>query len=487
MKKAISVFTCIALLLSLFAPMGAFAKSDKTFSALIEYDGALHEYTGTGFSIFVNKNRIDTPIPPIVIENGRAVVPVREIFESLGATVTWIDGSPSRVKISYGKKNVTLTIGNKSALVDGEYVTMETGARLIVMNGIGKTMVPVRFVGEMLDMDVDYDEKNASISINSKASQTEPEKPADTQEQNSLVSLVTENRDTTLTVTVKTSAAIQNTEQLELENPNRYVIDIKNCKLDVEKKTYNIYSNISKIRLGNFEGSARIVLDAEEMPEVSVTYSADRKTMTIKAVSQKSAVENAKGPLVLIDPGHGGEEPGAIAYNADGTVRAYEKDINLAISKEVIDILKSKGVNVAYTRITDKTVSLAERVKIASDKGASLFVSVHCNAYTSSEMNGSLILHHTTKDYSDYGATGYDLARNIRKYLSSALNTVDKGYMNGDKMYVIRNSAMPAVIVENAFMTNEADLKKLLDENYRNKAAEAIANGILDTLPYLTK
>lgn len=515
-KFAVSFIFAVTILLSLILTVSA-AKAEL-FSAVLTYDGAEHAYTGTNFKIFVEKKQINTPIPPIVLENGRSVVPVREIFEELGATVTWIDASPQRVKISLGGSSVVLTIGNKTAIVNGDYVTMETSARLIGMGSVGKTMVPVRFVSEMLSMQVDYDDESGIIDIyKPKIVEPEPEikpepepeeNPGKTEESdpedeknisgddgknndenteddkitNRITSLKTKKSGNTLTVTVSTLEKVEGYKESTLSEPNRYVFDIKNCAIGDINKKYKVFTNVSQIRLGDYEGMARIVFDVADIPKVSVKVSEDGKTVVLTVVSDPESDKKQKGPLVWIDAGHGGSDPGAVAYNEGGSIEAKEKDITLAIANQVVDILKSKGVYVKYTRNDDRAVSLEKRTSLANSADADLFVSIHCNAYTDEYASGSLVMYHMTRDYSDCATDGYTLAQNIKKRLVRAIDTKDLGFMKGDTMYVIRKANMPSVIVETAFMTNSSDLDKLTDDDYQTMAAKAIANGICDTI-----
>ena len=88
-------------------------------------------------------------------------------------------------------------------------------------------------------------------------------------------------------------------------------------------------------------------------------------------------------------------------------------------------------------------------------------------------------MHHTSNEYY---LTAQKLASNILKYLPNAWGTKNRGRINGSSMYVIRKANMPSIIVENAFITNKEDRQKLCDEDKQKAAAEAIAQGIIDTL-----
>lgn len=269
------------------------------------------------------------------------------------------------------------------------------------------------------------------------------------------------------------------------QNPNRVVVDVYKAVSALPKSEYPLDSggNTTKIRIGNHDDYMRIVFDVKSVPKYQAELSEDKTKLHVTLMLPDSSGSPRERPLVVIDAGHGGSDPGALGKK-DGQIVLKEKDINLAVSLKVIDILKANSVDVLATRTTDEYVSLSDRTDMANRACAALFVSIHCNAYPNGDISGSLVMHHTTKDTTlTYGVSGEQLATNILKYLPGALGTVNRGRVKGDSMWVIRNSQMPAVIVEMAFITNEGDRAKLSDPIYQAKAAEAIAKGILDTLP----
>ena len=150
------VFLSVLLLL-----MMLFQTAVSVSAAVKEYyyDNAWHAYNGNEFKLSVNGKNLQTSMPPIVFE-GYSVVPAREVFESLGAVVDW-DGKNRIVKVSYGEKKVLLTIDSTSASVNGRTVTMPIAAKIIN----DKTMIPVRFVGEQLGWQVNFDSKTDTVEI----------------------------------------------------------------------------------------------------------------------------------------------------------------------------------------------------------------------------------------------------------------------------------------------------------------------------------
>ncbi|MFB2837720.1 N-acetylmuramoyl-L-alanine amidase [Floridanema evergladense] len=174
--------------------------------------------------------------------------------------------------------------------------------------------------------------------------------------------------------------------------------------------------------------------------------------------------------LVVIDPGHGGKDPGAIGIGG-----LKEIDVILPISLQVARLLEQQGVQVVLTRDADYFVELAGRTAIANRVKADIFVSIHANAIPNRpDVNG-------LETY--YFDSGLTLARFIHSSIIQSLNIPDRGVRRA-RFYVLRNSAMPSVLVETGFVTGYEDSARLATPAYQNQMAEAIARGILQYLQY---
>ncbi|MBD2463225.1 N-acetylmuramoyl-L-alanine amidase [Oscillatoria sp. FACHB-1407] len=171
--------------------------------------------------------------------------------------------------------------------------------------------------------------------------------------------------------------------------------------------------------------------------------------------------------VVVIDPGHGGPDPGAIGI---GGLR--EVDIVLPISLQVASLLEQQGVQVVLTRREDRDLDLAPRVQIAERANADLFVSIHANAISMSrpDVNGLETYY--------YSPQGGRLAQVIHNTLVRETGMNDRGVRRA-RFYVIRNTSMPAVLIETGFVTGAQDARLLRDPNFRSQMAVAIARGIL--------
>ena len=175
---------------------------------------------------------------------------------------------------------------------------------------------------------------------------------------------------------------------------------------------------------------------------------------------------------VVIDPGHGGPDPGAIGI---GGLR--ETDVVLDISLQVASLLKSRGVYVLLTRTTDVDVDLPPRVSIANQAGAAVFVSIHVNAISMSrpEVNGIETFYHMN-------SSSARLASYIhQRVLNASPGSPNRGVRQG-RFFVIRRTTMPSALVETGFVTGRLDAPRLASVNHRRRLAFAIAAGILSYL-----
>lgn len=189
-------------------------------------------------------------------------------------------------------------------------------------------------------------------------------------------------------------------------------------------------------------------------------------------VSQANLPRPIGRRVVVIDPGHGGPDPGAVGR---GGLR--ETQVVLPIGIEVARILQQQGVQAVLTRQDERDLDLAPRVAIAERANADVFVSIHANAINLSrpDING-------LETYYAPGSTqGATLARTIHNSILQSLNVRDRGVRSA-RFYVIRRTSMPATLVETGFVTGAEDAPKLASPAFRSQMATAIAKGILQYL-----
>lgn len=171
--------------------------------------------------------------------------------------------------------------------------------------------------------------------------------------------------------------------------------------------------------------------------------------------------------VITVDPGHGGNDVGAVGIGG-----IQEAGINLAVARRVAALLEQQGIQAVLTRQGDDEVELAPRVAIAERSRANLFVSIHSNSVGPgrSEVNGV-----ETYYYSD---SGVRLAQTVQNSVIQETGMVDRGPRQAN-FYVIRNTTMPAILVEIGFVTGAEDSRRLTDPVWQDRIATGIVRGVL--------
>jgi N-acetylmuramoyl-L-alanine amidase len=216
---------------------------------------------------------------------------------------------------------------------------------------------------------------------------------------------------------------------------------------------------------------------------VFLAYSVSDKSDV--AVNQRNVYGNLSNKVVVIDPGHGGIDPGKTGINGD-----HEKDINLAISKFLEKNLEKKGAVVIMTRTKDeglydtdrnmrireqKRQDLKRRTEYAMRKDTNVFVSIHQNALPPSQGK----YYGAQTFYYPGSAEGEALAKSIQQSLISGINNGNKREIKSTRdVYILRKTTVPAVLVECGFISNYNEEKLLNTEEYQKKVAKCVAKGI---------
>jgi len=191
--------------------------------------------------------------------------------------------------------------------------------------------------------------------------------------------------------------------------------------------------------------------------------------------------------VIILDPGHGGIDPGAVSR--DGL---YEKDVVLAISFALRDLLDQAGANVIMTRQSDRSLSelppearvrahkqedLKKRVEIAEENAADLFISIHGNGSPSPRWSGAQTFY-----FPGNSAHNRPLAVFIQQEIIQLVGGTRRGVEEIEYQYILRQLTMPAVNVEIGFLTNPAEAKLLASSEYQQQIAWAIFVGIVKFL-----
>jgi len=193
---------------------------------------------------------------------------------------------------------------------------------------------------------------------------------------------------------------------------------------------------------------------------------------------------------ICLDPGHGGRDPGFVV------ARSQEKKLTLLLAREVQDQLTKAGFNVFLTRNSDTYVDLAERPAIAHRRNADLFVSLHFNAVEDGrdEVKGVQVFSCTPPGATSSNAGGEGdtravtgnrqgarsmlLAYEMQRAFLDNLSIEDRGVKRA-RYAVLRDAAMPAILIEGGFLSHPVEGKKIADPAYRKQMAKAVVEGIL--------
>jgi len=303
-----------------------------------------------------------------------------------------------------------------------------------------------------------------------------------------------------------------------LQNPDRLYVDIHGSTATDEACGNVEISDglLHSIRTAQYDpDTVRVVMDLGSVESYKVFTLDDPPRLVIdiygKTVSSPVQVFTTK--RVVIDPGHGGKDPGAI-----GRGGLKEKDIVLDVAKRVKRDLEKKGYEVFLTRDSDTFLSLEERTVIANTKHADLFVSIHVNANNNKSVSGfeTYFLNYTDKaeenrvaarenlisvrrmqhdrtveglilaslEIQDKRNESVKLANYVQRSVASTVaqrykGVNDQGVRNA-LFYVLVGARMPSILVETSYITNHDDAKRLRSATYREYLAQGISDGVKD-------
>lgn len=227
--------------------------------------------------------------------------------------------------------------------------------------------------------------------------------------------------------------------------------------------------------IGAYEGDAIAdsvsVVKAQEIGEVSsgdVSGGDAGDRIEYLQNAKKGSDRTREDIVVVIDPGHGGEDEGCSRADVD------EKNINLDIALKVERGLKELGYQVVMTRDGDETVDLDSRVNISRNSNADAYISIHQNSSEETEVCGIETWYGVEHSADD----SKRLAELIQKYTTQMTEGADRGIIEDDSLRVVRENIVPACLVETGFLSNENERMKLQTEEYRQDIAEGMVNAI---------
>ncbi|RLE08866.1 hypothetical protein DRZ78_00250 [Candidatus Aerophobetes bacterium] len=318
----------------------------------------------------------------------------------------------------------------------------------------------------------------------------------------------------------------------DLSDPPRLLINLYPAKLTFPKKEIEIKDKfVQRVRLSqDSEHVVKIVLDLtnpeytysifslEEPSRLIINIRGSREdlvadllrkeepSISLPEVPSKKKEEKVGIYRIILDPGHGGRDPGAI-----GPTGLQEKEVTLSIARKLSQLIREKmGLEVYLTRKDDRYVSLDQRAEIANQLNGDIFLSIHANAGFDKQAKGVETFFNSRYTYGEgaemvaarensvaesgdvppevkmilwdliqnqYRSESNDLSHFIQRELSKSTGLEDRGVKSA-RFYVLRGVAMPACLIEVGFISNPWEEKELKKDSFRTKIALGIFNGL---------
>ncbi len=361
--------------------------------------------------------------------------------------------NPSRLVFDIA--NTVSPLGSKSAKASGQYVTSIRTAQF----DAGTTRVVVETDGQP-----DYD----ISSIAGEGTFIQIKEP-------SFDNISYDNSDKTPTITIDKDADKGDLTMDNITYKSDYLERAFTITLPGDYQDYfgseDIKINDSVIKniqvALNSKGNTELTITSEKVREFRIQETSDG--FEIKAYVPNELYKQ----VIVVDPGHGGKDPGAII----GTYR--EKDVNLAVTLELKKLLDNlPDTKVYYTRLDDSYPTLQERTILANEVGADFFLSLHCNSFASS-YNGTETLYYPGPDTP--GMDHFELAEIFQATFPAYTEFKDYTAKQRDNLYVLKHTDMPSIILEMGYLSNDHDRSYLIDPTYQDDIAKGIYESILKT------
>ena len=490
MKKIFYIILITALFAILFPLSSTFAQSSE-------------------IKILLDNQPLETVVPS-VIENDRLFVSARNVVEALGGRITWFPAL-KLMTVNINGHTARLVIDDPSLEIDEKVIPLEMPARILD----NRVMISLEVIKIIAEVDIKWENQTKTLSINTIRpyllkirSYSHPD---------------------------KTRVVIDLSEKTEfkaykLTNPDRVFINIMGSIIKLEDVFKQIEINdgvIKTVRTAQFNQEiTRVVFDLyqEAKYEPFSLVEPDRVVIDIFKSGEKVAISKtlpakpeekpAPGPeitgkrVVIIDPGHGGKDPGAI-----GPTGLKEKDVTLGIALYLEKLLKGASIPTYLTRSKDEFVYLENRTNFANQKNGFVFVSLHANSVLNHrpsaegietfvlsskyigasardvadrenrasrahpEVDTDLALIIADLEESANIKYSLDFAEIVQKKLVNYLKLEDRGVKQAP-FVVLKGANMVAVIVEVAFISNPKEEKLLKTNKFRENAAQALFEAI---------
>ncbi len=388
--------------------------------------------------------------PSPVEKSGVIYIPIKSLLSSIGISSEYDENTKT---FSFFYKGLKVEISDFKKITRGNKTREFSNPAYL----IGDTyFVPIDFLPFMIDTGVFYDKENKNLFLDPIIYGIELNK---------------ESLDKVI-YTINTSFLPKFNFSPSGTNLTLSINALPSPEIDL--KSYDFVMSVEiKERIGSSSPITKLVLKLESGYK-NTQITSTKTPPSIKITLTRDVSKGISGKLIVLDPGHGAYT-GGVYYDvgAVGPSGAYESKIVLDIALRVKEILEKGGAVVLMTRTEENnktTPNLDQRVQIANSSGGDLFLSIHLNASTSSSVSG-------TETYY-FHPFSLKFAEIIHKKIINALNTVDRGIRNKGFAVVKDINTMPSVLIEPLYISNPNEEKIILNENIRQKLAEAIFEAI---------
>ena len=307
-------------------------------------------------------------------------------------------------------------------------------------------------------------------------------------------------------ITFSKNKPAQNTQKTEQKTqPSGSAKKVASTEKTSEKTSENKAEKTAKTQ--NTKNDKKIAKKPEPVNQKAMKITAD-----IAAASNKLSKKQKASKIIVLDPGHGGDDVGALSQNK----KLREKDIVLNVSKKTASLLKERGYKVLFTRSNDRFIKLRSRTSFANDKGAHLFISIHANAAPNKEkaksmngietfflspsrsersMNAANLENKADTDEMNYftklsflnflnrekiiasNKLAIDIQAGLLKSVRASYKVSDGGVREAP-FWVLVGALMPAVLIEIGYISHPDESQKIANSKYQDRLAKGIADGV---------
>jgi N-acetylmuramoyl-L-alanine amidase len=441
---------------------------------------------------------------PPLLKNDRTLVPIRFVAEAMGTTVGW----EQNTQTVYVNKVYSLST-NGNMLGNGGIYQRDQDLYVPLAN-ISSVTSDLRLNGDQAVY------RGQTISLNTEGQTLWKARKMDTGWVVPLSTLANQLKLGTSVNGLNISVVKQTTNLLSikednghiliqtdhevkpndfvLDTPDRVVLDFPDTVISDSLRNSMSFNNgigiveaasasstsgqssiVREIRMSQYTdnpATVRVVVELTQKSKYHLTMSSNTIDLGLEQTPIQPSDPNAgqasgQGSVVVIDAGHGGKDTGAVGATGDN-----EKDLTLSIANLVTSDLQQDGVKVIETRDDDSYPTLQDRVDLANNSNANLFLSIHMNSFLPSA--------HGTETWYDTPQSA-DFANTLHSHLIAATGFTDRG-VKSTGYYVIKNTKMPSSLVEVGFITNPTENSQLLNADFQQKVAKALADAINEYL-----